>query len=68
MTWWSLAAVVLLCGVILISGRSINKQLIIIHDLVNSNLARVTADFEIAKTRIETLEQHITDVEHEGDG
>jgi hypothetical protein len=57
-------AILFLGVVIFVSQRSLGKQLAVIHDLVNSNLARVTTDFEIAKTRIETLERHITDVEH----
>ncbi len=60
MTWLIIAANMVLAGAVLITARMISKQLVVIHDLVNSNLTRVTADFEIARRRIETLEAHIT--------
>ena len=34
----------------------VHRPLGVIHDLVNSNLTRVSADLEIANKRIETLE------------
>ena len=65
MTWTIIATELILAGVILVSSHLISSQLHVIHDLVNSNLARVTADFEVAKRRIETLEDHIRE---EADG
>ena len=41
--------------------RQINGQLLVIHDLVNSNLTRVTADLKIAEKRIAQLEEHISE-------
>jgi hypothetical protein len=59
MTWTIIATELILAGVILVSAHLITAQLRVIHDLVNSNLTRVTADYEIARSRIETLEEHI---------
>jgi hypothetical protein len=40
--------------------RLITRQLMTIHDLVNSNLHRVQSDLKIALDRIETLEMILT--------
>ena len=38
------------------------RRLIVIHDLVNSNLTRVQADLTMAQSRIETLEKHLVEM------
>lgn len=52
-------AVAAIAATVLIVQRNLNKRLVVIHDLVNSNLSRVTADLKVAEQRIETLEGHI---------
>lgn len=59
MTWVLIASALILAGVIFTTQRTLGRQLVVIHDLVNSNLTRVTADLVLAQQRIETLEKHI---------
>lgn len=59
MTWAMIAAALILAGVIFTTQRTLGKQLVVIHDLVNSNLTRVTAYLTMAQQRIEVLEAHI---------
>jgi len=53
---------VLLAGIIaglLIETFILNRQLRVIHDLVNSTLTKAQADVAVAQQRIEVLEAHI---------
>jgi hypothetical protein len=52
-------AVAAIASTVLVVQHNLNKRLAVIHDLVNSNLTRVTADLKVAEQRIETLEQSI---------
>jgi hypothetical protein len=54
-----IAAIILLCGAA-IMYRQFTKRLIVIHDLVNSNLTKVKADLEVALDRIQVLETILT--------
>jgi len=38
------------------------RRLVVIHDLVNSNLTRVQADLTMAQRRIEILEKHLVEM------
>jgi hypothetical protein len=44
---------------IIIMGYIGNRQLQVIHNLVNSTLTKAQADVELAQKRIEVLETHI---------
>lgn len=54
-----ISAFVFVALVLAIVRREINAQLGVIHDLVNSNLSKVTTDLKLAEQRIAQLERHI---------
>jgi hypothetical protein len=56
----SLLQVVVIAALIA-EGLILNRQLRVIHDLVNSTLTKVQADVAVAEKRIEVLEAHIAD-------
>lgn len=56
-----LVAVVAAVISMLVSHVLTSRRLVVIHDLVNSNLTRVQADLQMAQKRIEVLEQHLVD-------
>jgi hypothetical protein len=55
---------IVLVGLLVLGGfwfyRKMTAQLMVIHDLVNSNLTKVQADLKVALDRIEQLETYIT--------
>jgi len=53
-------AIIILIAVLIVVWRQIAEQLNSIHVLVNSNLAKVSADLEIALDRIRILEKILT--------
>jgi hypothetical protein len=54
----SLLLAVIIVG-LLIETWILNRQLRVIHDLVNSTLTKAQADVAVAQQRIEVLESHI---------
>ena len=60
------ALLVLILAVLIVSAYLVNRQLSVIHDLVNSTLTKAQTDVELAKRRIEVLEAHIAGTESAG--
>lgn len=45
----------------IVANVLISRRLVVIHDLVNSNLTRVQADLKVAENRIAKLEAALAD-------
>jgi len=45
--------------VVVMAAVKLNRQLNVIHELVNSNLQRAQTDLAVADRRIQVLEEHI---------
>jgi hypothetical protein len=54
---------VLILAVLVVGAYLLNRQLRVIHDLVNSTLTKAQTDVELANRRIEVLEAHIAGTE-----
>jgi hypothetical protein len=53
------ALLALILSVLMVGAYLLNRQLRVIHDLVNSTLTKAQTDLELANRRIEVLEAHI---------
>ena len=49
----------LIIAALVVGAYLLNRQLKVIHDLVNSTLTKAQTDLELANRRIEVLEAHI---------
>ena len=49
----------LILSILVVGAYVLNRQLRVIHDLVNSTLTKAQTDLELANRRIEVLEAHI---------
>ena len=53
----------LIIAALVVGAYLLNRQLKVIHDLVNSTLTKAQTDLELANRRIEVLEAHIVGTE-----
>jgi hypothetical protein len=53
------ALLTLILAGLMVGAYLLNRQLKVIHDLVNSTLTKAQTDLELANRRIEVLEAHI---------